>query len=189
MKDLDREIDLAVRSMLDEEPSAAFRTRVMAALQPDERRRGWMSWGLPFASAAVVMLVAAVVFMSSHRGAPAGVDPGRGAQPPSSTLQLAERLSAPVVAPPTEPTIPARRGVQRAASAPQGPSSVHAMSLEEPVETGIDALAAPAPRSVGTLTAPVSTTIPSIQPEPLRVNALDLPALEMPRDAARGEDR
>src|SRR4029079_8802792 len=98
---------------------------------------------------------------------------------PSPVARGAEEPEAIVTAPP--PVEEINRGMHQ--------TRAQARSLEEPVEAGIDALAARAPLSVGPLPAPASTTMPSIQPAPLRVNALDLPALEMPRDAARGEER
>ena len=177
--DLDREIDRAVRSMLDAEPPADLRGRVMASIQAnDEPRRRWVSWAIPLASAAAVIL-AVMVFTRLPHDRPAQIVAGHDRQLPSPVARAAEQRAAIVTAPPVQPVL---RSVPRRAL-------VHATSLEEPAETGIDALAAPAPLSVGTLPAPASTTMPSIQPAPLRVNALDLPALEMPRDAARGEDR
>ena len=178
MKDVDREIDRAVRSMLDVEPPADLRARVLASIQSNEPRRRWVSWAIPLASAAAVILIVSVFPRLPHDRSPK-IIPGRDIQLSSPVARGGGQPSLIVTAPPVQPV--GRSVPQRA--------RVHATSLEEPAETGIDALAAPAPLSVGTLPAPASTTMPSIQPAPLRVHALDVPALEMPRDAARGEDR
>jgi len=179
--DLDREIDEAVRSMLDAEPAAAFRARVMAEIRADRPRRAWMSLAVPLASAAIVILLISVFTPWRHTQTPVPFK-GQDLRLPAPPNQIAEQRRALVVVPPP---------VERHGRAPQrrGVGVAHATPLEEPAEGGIDALAAPAPLSIGTLPAPKSTAMPSIQPAPLRVNALDLPALEMPRDAARGEDR
>ena len=178
MKDADLEIDRAVRSMLDAEPSDGFRARVMAAIRTEEPPRRWMSWALPLGSAAVAILVVSVFMLSRQPGAPQIVA-GRDVRLAAPAAQIAEQV----------PPAIARAPILQTVRAVRPRAVVRTRALEEPVETGIDALTAPAPLAVGTLPMLTSTTMESIQPAPLRVTALDLPALELPRDAARGDER
>ena len=176
--DFDREIDRAVRSMLDAEPPAALRARVLAAIRAGEPRRAWMSWAVPVAAAAVVILMVGVFTSSRQPNAPKILS-GRDVPLPRLVAHNATPPATVMSARPPEPTARVRERDRQ----------VRATSLDEPAAAGIDALAAPAPLSVETIPAPASTTMPSIQPAPLRVNALDVAALEMPRDAARGDER
>jgi len=175
--DFDREIDRAVRSMLDAEPPAALRARVLAAIRAGEPRRAWMSWAVPVAAAVVILMVG--VFTSSRQPNARKILSGRDVPLPRLVAHDATPPATVMSAQPPEPTARVRERDRQ----------VRATSLDEPAAAGIDALAAPAPLSVETIPAPASTTMPSIQPAPLRVNALDVAALEMPRDAARGDER
>ena len=175
--DFDREIDRAVRSLLDAEPPAALRARVLAAIRAGEPRRAWMSWAVPVAAAVVILMVG--VFTSSRQPNAPKILSGRDVPLPRLVAHDAMPPATVMSARPPEPTARVRERDRH----------VRATSLDEPAAAGIDALAAPAPLSVETIPAPASTTMPSIQPAPLRVNALDVAALEMPRDAARGDER
>ena len=145
--DLDREIDRAVRSLLDAEPTASFRARVLAST--DAR--------------------------------PPDAIAGREVHLPAPVIQVAVPRQASEV--PVTPAVSTET-----ARAPRRMSRP-AVANGEPAAAGIDALAAPAPLSIDTLAPPPPSFLPSIQPAPLRVTALDLPALETPSDAARGVDR
>lgn len=179
--DLDREIDRAVRSLLDAEPSPRLRWRVLASL---ERPKGPVLSAaslVPIAVVAIVLVLALVL------------RPWRSAPPPMTTTADAHDMRLPTAgverapdAPHPSATIaqPAPRR-SRALTARAAPRATAA----EPEDPGIAALVRPAPLSVETIAAPEVTVMPSIQPAPLGVAALDLRALEMPPDAARGADR
>jgi hypothetical protein len=125
----------------------------------------------------VILMVG--VFTSSRQPNAAKILSGRDVPLPRLVAHNATPSATVMSARPPEPTARVRERDRQ----------VRATSLDEPAAAGIDALAAPAPLSVETIPAPASTTMPSIQPAPLRVNALDVAALEMPRDAARGDER
>ncbi len=179
MKDLDSEIDRAVRSMLDAEPSSAFRARVIDALEKHGGRRPSFSFAIAAGAAAAVVLALIVLL------------PLRSAKPPVTVVVDARdvHLPAPVthVAPPQP--VPGVRPLTVSTTRRAQRKSLATAMTHESETTGIVALETPVPLSVATLPAPAASTMPSIQPAPLRVTALDLPALEMPREAARGEDR
>lgn len=178
--DLDREIDRAVRAMLDREPPALLRSRVLSSIEGGDRR-----WSIaPFAIPAGALAIAIVLWIV--------LAPGRAVDRPvqisagSGDVHLPPPAGEAVVRPHGSPTVAPRVG---AAVRRQRHVVAAAVAHSEPVDPGIDALASPAPLSVGTLPAPATSTLSSIQPAPLRVTALDVPALEMPPNAARGVER
>ena len=179
--DLDHEIDRAIRSLLDAEPPAGLRGRVLASIGHGRRPAFALRLAVPIAVVAMVVVLV-LVFA-----------PWRSTPPPATTtanardVQLPQQLAGPIREAPrvAETASPAPPQHARAAGLP----AAHAKTSAEPEDVGIEALARPAPLSVDTIAAPVPTAIPSIQPAPLRVAALELRALEMPPDAARGADR
>lgn len=179
--DLDREIDHAVRSLLDAEPSASFRARVLASTDARRRRRPIAASIIPVVVVAAAVLLAIVLAPMLRTQRPPEVIAGRDVHLPAPVIQVAVPQQA--------TDLPVARAVgPGTARAPRGMSRPAAAN-GEPAAAGIDALAAPAPLSIDTLATPPPSSLPSIQPAPLRVTALDLPALEMPSDAARGVDR
>jgi hypothetical protein len=177
--DLDREIDGAVRAMLDEEPSSALRSRVLAALeQPGRRHVNFARWAA-VAAAATVAVVAVMVAPWHHTPPPIE----SSAQVHAAQLPLA-------VAPSRLHIFADVAAVARPSASADGTTHARVLAANDvPTESGVTALERPAALSVTTIAPPVTTTMPSIQPAPLRVSALELPALEMPPDAARGADR
>ena len=189
--DLDREIDRAVRSLLDAEPPLRLRARVLASL--DRRPRHSLSAAslMPLAVVAVVLLVALVV--RPWRSEQAPQESAVLKTPAAETTTAEAHGSRPPVVVQPAPIAP-REAVTNPRTASKPARARHTAvpmmaSARESENAGIAALAHPAPLSVETIGAPEVTTMPSIQPAPLRVTALDLRALEMPPDAARGADR
>jgi hypothetical protein len=175
--DLDREIDRAIESMLDVEPPARLRARVIASIEGgSSRRRSRVLVAVPIAAIAVAALLVLVLM------------PSRDSQPPQQTSAAARDVQLPS---PATPVSAAQRSRQE--SAPmrvRREPRVFAAAVREPeTAPGIEALAAPAPLAVDTLAAPAASTMPSIQPTPLRLTALEVVPIEMPLDAARGVDR
>ncbi|HTI39363.1 MAG TPA: hypothetical protein VL484_17495 [Vicinamibacterales bacterium] len=176
--DFDRQLDRAIRSMLDVDPPRALRARVLASLeQPGRRTVSFARWAAVAAAAAVAL--GALIAAPWHTAAP----------PIVSSAQVHD---VPLPASVT-PALPRVFAAIPAASRPSSQrGAVHAAVLaanDVPAESGVTALERPAALSVTTIAPPVTSTLPSIQPAPLRVSALELPALEMPPDAARGADR
>ena len=189
--DLDREIDRAVRSLLDVAPPLRLRARVLASLEPRPRRSFSGRSLVPIAAVAIVLLM--VLVLRPWRSEQAPPD-SAALKPPAAETTTAEAHGSrpPAIVEPT-PIAP-REAVTnpRAASRPARARSTAVpliASARESDTAGIAALAHPAPLSVESIGVPEVMTMPSIQPAPLRVTALDLRALEMPPDAARGADR
>jgi hypothetical protein len=179
--DLDREIDRAVRSLLDAEPTASFRARVLASTDARRRRTRVAASIIPVVVVAAAVVLAIVVAPMLRTQRPPDAIAGREVHLPALVIQVAVPRQASEV--PVTPAVSTET-----ARAPRRMSRP-AVANGEPAAAGIDALAAPAPLSIDTLAPPPPSFLPSIQPAPLRVTALDLPALETPSDAARGVDR
>jgi len=181
--DLDREIDRAVRWLLDREPSASLRVRVLASTDARRRRRPVRSSVIPAVAVAALIVLALIMAPWHTTNRPPQELVGRDVFLPLQAAQVAAAAEGAEVA--SRQVLSVTRA---AARTPRRIAIAVATNLESP-DAGLDALAGPAPLSVATLATSPAAPLPSIQPAPLRVNALDLPALEMPSDAARGADR
>jgi hypothetical protein len=174
--DLDREIDRAIESMLDAEPPALLRARVLAAIEGgSRRRRSGLFFAIPLAAVAIAALLVFVLM------------PSRDSQPPAQTSAAARDVQLPPIR--SGGPMPAPRPSPARERAPRGPRVFAAVLREPESAPGIDALPAPAPLAVETLAEPTASAMPSIQPTPLRVAALEVVPIETPRDAAQGVDR
>jgi hypothetical protein len=95
MSKLDFEIDRAVREMLDVEPPAGLRARVLGRLESPRRGMSWIWLVAPVAAAAVIILAVLV--------------PWRHAAPPvvtSAPPSIANVEPLPIVPPATSPKTP-----------------------------------------------------------------------------------
>jgi hypothetical protein len=179
--DLDREIDRAVRSLLDAEPSEVFGARVRASMDARRPHRPRMASLIPAGVGAAAIVLAIVLAPWGTTERPPHLLAGRDVQLPTPVADVAGPHEATVVQP--------RQTTFNREADRKRRRIVTAASMAEPAAAGIDALTAPKPLSVDTLATLPPTPLTSIQPAPLRVTALDLPALAMPSDAARGVDR
>lgn len=181
--DLDREIDRAVRSLLEAEPSASLRARVLASTDARRRRSPSAASAIPVVVVAAVVVVAVIVTPWLRTERPPDVIAARGIHHAAPVIRIAVPRQA------TEVPVTRVATVTTETARPPRRMSRPAALDGEPSAAGIDALVAPAPLSVDTLATPSTSPLPSIQPAPLRVTALAVPALEMPSNAARGVDR
>lgn len=160
--DLDKQIDRAVREMLDVEPRADMRARVIARI--DARR---VSFQLPVASFqrfAAVATIAALVVLALLAT--------RHAEPPAQSRVATNGADVRLPAP--DPVTAATTAKIGAREAPQAPTRVaYATSVDAtPAAADIDPLKAIAPIEV----APIAQS--SITPEPIAVRPLN-PITEM----------
>jgi hypothetical protein len=197
---LDVAIDRAVREMLDVEPPAGLRGRVMdrisvASAFGRKRRFQRKAWALlPIAAAAVIVLA---VMIPWHRDTRL-VNLSPGPAPAPRAVTTARRpapgptapSSAPLaMSPPSGATPASRTAAQRpeseaiAALADDGAADPSAGE-----RTQIAALEGPAPLFVQELTAPAATPMKSIDVSPIRIAALEVNALpDGPRERQHEE--
>jgi hypothetical protein len=178
---LDDAIDGAVREMLDVEPPADLRARVIARLPGSPKATtgrppfGWMI--APLAAAALIVL--AVFVLRREPALP---------QAPVVAHGVDRHLPAPITAaagPTTEPgPSPTRGRVRVRTSGTHVDHRVVAATAEEDTNfSAIAALAAPASIDIRRLQAPATTALPSFAPEPMTIRALEVSALpETPRE-------
>jgi hypothetical protein len=166
---LDVAIDRAVREMLDVEPPAGLRGRVLDRLERPRRGLGWMWIAAPIAAAAVIVLAV----MLPWRGDPRSVTP-----PPQvavTTPPQAPRLAPSSTPPPRGPS-PSTAGVPRASgpqrtggtARPAGEGTLSAATVPAFAESdaGIDPLAPIAPITVA-VARPANITPAEIVISPL----------------------
>lgn len=185
MSKLDAEIDRAVREMLDVEPPAGLRGRVIDRLE-HPRSSGW-SWAwiaAPIAAAAIVVLAVMTPWRS-----------GTATRPPRTGSGIDVRLAVessphPPANPAPGPATGAPRPAGRTQVAYVGPRAprpgmvVAANAVAEDTNfTIVEALAGPASIAVERLTGPPEPTLRSIEPPPLQIRALEVnPLPETPRE-------
>jgi hypothetical protein len=183
---LDDAIDGAVREMLDVEPAADLRARVMARLPAAGDQlpaTGFRVPGFGFALAAAALIVVAVFIARREPAAP---------QAPVAAHGVDRHLPADIIAtaaPPNQPAPPAVRGRGRARTAdtPVERRVLAATADEDTNFSAIAALAAPASIDVGRLQPPGTTALPSFAPEPMTIRALEVSALPEPPRERREE--
>jgi hypothetical protein len=162
--DLDKAIDRAVREMLDVEPPAGLRGRVMARLESPKRHGAWWIWMVgPVAVAAAVLL--AVNLWPRHQPQVQTPAVARGGD-----VYLAGETARRSTPPPSAPTVVARdgaRGAQGHIGTAAQPRMVAAASLPGG-ETGIDPLDPIVPIAVATISpegiAPAAIDINPLKP-------------------------
>jgi hypothetical protein len=163
---LDRAIDDVARRMLDVEPPAGLRGRVVDRLSDPERRPMWMWLAVP----AAAML--ALLILWPRAGERTLVTPRAGADIP---------LPAGVAArhPETEPDV--TRPIAAARQATARARRVRAAALEElpPVADAgrVAPLAAPPPIALGAIADGHQTPIDDIAVDPIQIRALQVNAL------------
>ena len=182
---LDVAIDRAVREMLDVEPPAGLRGRVLDrisnVLASAFRRKAWLL--APIAAAAVIVLAV----MLPWRGAPRIANPSQGQAPAPrvvTTTSPSPQLTTPSSAAPPRPTaatpallpVVARRTGSRAIrAAVADAAAVDDMTRGERAQ--VAALDGPPPLVIHQLTGPASSSMKSIDVAPIRVAALEVNAL------------
>ena len=176
---LDTAIDLAVREMLDVEPPAGLRGRVLDRIQKPRQTFTWLWLAGPVAAAAIIVLAV----LAPWRGGTEIERPGFTSG--GDTRLAVESASRPSIVPPgpaapihaaSVPSSAPRRGLIRAATAAGEDVNFSA------VET-VQALAGPETIAVERLIGPAPPSLPSIEPAPLQIRALQVSALpETPRE-------
>ena len=175
---LDDAIDRAVREMLDVEPRADLRARVIAQLPAAGFRLRGARWMVaPIAAAA---LIALAVFVARREPAvpQRPIVAHRGDQHLTAELRPGQAVASVTAAVP----VARRERVQRAA-ARTAARVVAAAADQDRNFTAIAALTGPSSIDVAGLDAPAAGDLPSFAPEPMSIRALDVSALpETPRE-------
>ena len=194
---LDVAIDRAVREMLDVEPPAGLRGRVLdrisnAPVGSAFRPKAWIL--APIAAAAVILLA---VLLPSRT--PAGnANPPSPAAAPAPQVVTTTPTPATTSAAPVAPTSPSHGSVPAAASARGSRTlgEIHAAvagvdAAADPTAidaTQVAALDGPPPLSIQELTGPPSAPMRSIAVAPIQVAALEVNALSvLPRERQHEE--
>jgi hypothetical protein len=169
--DLDREIDRVAREMLEVDPPAGFRRRVLDRLEAPRRGFTWTWIVLPVAAAAVLLL--AIVLPHSNRDV---FTPRQGTD---------YRLSSDRAASPR--TVVATRQPNRSAASSSSERTVRAASVDGPIpppaEPMLPALAVPSPITLEVVAEGKATPLTTIDVAPMDVPALEVDALpETPRE-------
>jgi hypothetical protein len=188
----DDAIDRAAREMLDVEPPPGLRGRVMDRIERNDpvasafRRKFWLV-AAPVAAAAVI----AIAVMAPWRdAAPAGVTAPpvvAGVETPRVTPSpVATNTPAPA-APPKAPRVSRATSITAARVAVPPPDrlvAAAAVASDEDVNfTAIDALAGPPALAIERLGDPLPSSMPSIEPAPLQIRAIEITALpDTPRE-------
>jgi hypothetical protein len=145
--DLDKAIDRAVREMLDVEPPAGLRGRVLDRLERPRRGAGWMWIVAPIAAAAVIVLAVLLPWRSNQADQPVFKRGG------DIRLAIETRAPAPTpdrIAPPARPPQVASRLVPANSS---GTVVAAAAVADDTNFTAIEALSAIAPIEVTPIAA------------------------------------
>jgi len=187
---LDAAIDGAVREMLDVEPRADLRARVIARLTAPAPSAAAPRFGRPRIGWVVVPLMAAalvlLVFVARRSEPPsnAPVARERGARLPETSSAPAPIASMrPRESTPNSGAAPTTIG----RSAPSPARMVAAAAVEDVDLGALAPLPAPQSISVARLEPPGEAVLPPIGPQPITVRALEISALppEAPQDGAR----
>lgn len=172
----DAAIDLAVREMVDVEPPAGLRGRVMDRIDGSKESRRKAAWmAAPLAAAAVIVLAVLV--------------PWRTERPALGPLaQVATDRRLPAAAPGTLPAPASVPQVVVARDRPRSPRA--ARTIEAAVDASeqfagaqIEALAGPAPLAVERLSGPPAPAVQTLDVAPIEIPALEVNAItETPRE-------
>ncbi len=162
-QDLDRAINVVARRMLDVEPPAGLRQRVVERVAAPRRRPTWAWFVVP----AAAMLMLALLWPRSNEP----IVPSRA----GTDYHLPSAITAAV--PPTPPP-PVRRPIRE----PERTTRlVHATSIDErlPVEDSqtLPALVVPSPIGVQTIAEGSATPIGDVAVMPIEIRALQVNAL------------
>ena len=166
----DEAIDRAVREMLDVEPPAGLRGRVLDRIE-NTQSPGW-SWiwvAAPLTAAAILVLA---VLMPSERGRPV-------VAPPPKAAADVHLPTAPLASPPpqTRPPIVVAKG---STLPPRGQQSIAAATLppDSPFEGAqVEALAGPHPIAIDRLSGPPPPSVSDVSVAPIQIRALEISAL------------
>jgi hypothetical protein len=173
---LDAAIDRAVREMLDVEPPAGLRGRVVDRIRQPRRAFAWTWFAVPVAAAAAVVL--AVVLQDGR---------DRAIAPPPAIVASDQHLPRPDSRAP-EPVPDVRPQPLASPAAPRVPrasQTISAAVVTEPDFQGVrvEALAGPAPLAVARLAGPPPPAVATIDVAPIQIRALEVNALtETPRE-------
>jgi hypothetical protein len=172
----DEAIDRAVREMLDIEPPAGLRGRVLDLIE-NRRSPGW-SWtwvAAPLAAAAILVLA---VLLPSESGRPVVAPPPKVA----GDVHLPTVPSAPRAPQTRPPIVVAKTGTRP----PRAQQSIAAAMLpaDSPFEGArVEALAGPEPIAIDRLAGPPAPSVTDLGVAPIQIRALELNALtETPRE-------
>ena len=167
--DLDDAIDRAVREMLDAEPPAGFRARVLDRLERPARRFTWMQVAVPLAAVALVIIAVLVSRRDVGIVAPPPMDrPLPTIAPGVVTLNPPPSPVTPSAPPLADRTTIARR-------------IVHASSATAPLPQedarALPPLGVPSPIALKAIERGTVTTLTGIDVSPIAVQPLEVNAL------------
>lgn len=194
---LDLAIDRTVREMLDVEPPAGLRRRVIGRISEARggsgvRRHAWIL--APLAAAAVIALAVLLPWRGHRRLETPGARVTQGPQvarttPPSTPPPVS---SAPLSSEPASRTATPSAGTL--ARPPRAERIVRAAVIDAtpadpaPGTAQVAALDGPAPLAITELTGPPSTPMKPIDVAPIQIAALEVNALsDLPRERQREE--
>jgi len=178
--------------MLDVEQPAGFRARVERRIEGPAPTSGWVAstsrWEilLPVAAAAIVILAVVAPWRAGAPIPATTVPPPTVAVAPPATTRQAPVVATTVPRTPPAPVIVAAvrpASVERRVVAAALTSGDTNFSANVPTFSAIDALEGPAAIGVADLASPPPPGLRSIEPAPMHIPALELPALpETPRE-------
>ncbi len=166
--------------MLDAEPPAGFRARVLGRLERPARRFTWTRVAVPLAVLAIVILAIFVSRRDAGIVAPSPADrPLPTTTPPVVTLNLPPSPVTPSAPPPAGRTTTARRIVRA--------SSV-TVQLPQEDARALPPLGAPSPIALKAIEHGTATTLTGIDVSPIAVPPLEVNALsDTPPNGRRDE--
>jgi len=173
---LDRAVDSVARRMLDMEPPAGLRGRVIGRLSVPKRRSMWMWLAVP-AAAALALLV-----LWPRAGERALVTPRMGVD-----IQLPAGVA--IVHPATQPAVthPVAAARERTPRARRVPAAAFEALPSVADANHVAPLAAPPPIALGAIADGHATPIGDIAVDPIQVRALQVNALSEAPETRREE--
>jgi hypothetical protein len=172
--DIDEAIDRTVRDMMDVEPSAALRARVMEQLAQPRSSFRWMWIAAPVAGFAVLVLA---VWLG-------GQSPRVTSRPVSTIAELPAARTPRFVPAPIAPDAPitAPRPARRS-RVPRPGAAASVAVVAEADESTVQPLAGPVPIVVARLVARTTMELSPVEPEPIQVKAIEVsPLPDVPRE-------
>ena len=189
-RDLDAAIDRAVREMLDVEPPAGLRGRVIDRIESPRRGLTWIWIATPIAAAAILVLAVLLpsktpttVVNPERTVATAPFDAARGRQP-----QPAASAAPSTIAPVSPQAVVAQTTTRQPRTRPGVRAAVADEMTAEAEIVWVDPLTPPAPVSVPAIEEGRGDTIQSIDLAPREIPALEIrPISDTPRERRNQE--
>jgi hypothetical protein len=162
----DAAIDRVAREMLDAEPAADLRRRVLTRIDGTERSTRWVWIALPLATAAVVILAILLWRPAGTSPTPAGT-----VQPPLEATKQPAPIARPV-----PPVVDDTREPERPAATARAAATTAV--LPAPDDQTVAPLSAPEPLSVPVIENGRATPMNVMQVVPISLKPLEVDALD-----------